>query len=48
MPDPPSIDQHEVTDKGSINQRAVLANRADLVEDIYSPKPSARVISLTK
>jgi hypothetical protein len=24
-----------VTDKGSLNQRAVLQNRADLVEEIY-------------
>jgi feruloyl-CoA synthase len=32
----PSIDHGEVTDKGSINQRAVLARRADLVEELYS------------
>jgi feruloyl-CoA synthase len=35
MTDPPSIDRSEVTDKGSINQRAVLANRAALVEAVY-------------
>jgi feruloyl-CoA synthase len=33
---PPSIDHSEVTDKGSINQRAVLMRRADLVEALYN------------
>jgi feruloyl-CoA synthase len=46
MPEPPAIDAHEVTDKGSINQGAVLKNRAALVLDLYSPRPSARVISI--
>ncbi|MBA5639355.1 feruloyl-CoA synthase [Duganella sp. LX20W] len=32
---PPSIDHSEVTDKGSINQRAVLARRAELIEALY-------------
>lgn len=40
----PSMAAGEVTDKGSINQRAVLRNRADLVEEIYAG--SDRVISL--
>src|SRR5690606_14983735 len=35
MAEPPSIDRDEVTDKGSINQRAVLRNRAALVESLY-------------
>ncbi|MGC2518644.1 MAG: feruloyl-CoA synthase [Burkholderiales bacterium] len=43
---PPSIDAHEITDKGSINQRAVLKHRADLVEDLYSEQPSPRVIAV--
>ncbi|MES2993637.1 MAG: feruloyl-CoA synthase [Pseudomonadota bacterium] len=34
--EPPSIDRGEVTDKGSINQRAVLAHRAELVEQLYA------------
>ncbi len=34
--EPPSIDKGEVTDKGSINQRAVLAARAALVEALYA------------
>jgi len=39
---PPSIDAHELTDKGSISQRAVLENRAEVVEELYTD--SARVI----
>ena len=41
---PPSIDRGEITDKGSINQRAVLATRADVVADLYAARPSAAVI----
>lgn len=41
---PPSIDSGEMTDKGSINQRAVLANRKALVDELYAAKASARVI----
>jgi feruloyl-CoA synthase len=37
---PLSIDAGEITDKGSINQRAVLKARADLVEMLYT-KPYA-------
>ena len=36
--EPPSIDKGEVTDKGSINQRAVLTARAALVEALYAGK----------
>jgi feruloyl-CoA synthase len=43
---PLSIDRGEVTDKGSINQRAVLDHRAALIEELYSPTPSSRVITL--
>jgi feruloyl-CoA synthase len=35
MAEPPSIDRGEITDKGSINQRAVLRHRADRVEELY-------------
>jgi len=41
---PLSIDRGEVTDKGSINQRAVLDHRCALVEMLYSPNPGADVI----
>jgi feruloyl-CoA synthase len=33
---PLSIDRGEVTDKGSVNQRAVLEHRAELIEAIYA------------
>jgi feruloyl-CoA synthase len=38
--EPPSIDKGEVTDKGSINQRAVLLHRAPLVEALYEGRRS--------
>ena len=44
MAEPPSIDRGEMTDKGSINQRAVLRHRADLVEELYRGSP--RVIAV--
>jgi feruloyl-CoA synthase len=34
--EPPSIDGNEITDKGYINQRAVLERRADLVAKLYA------------
>ena len=40
----PSLDLGEVTDKGSLNQRAVLKHRHDLVAELYAPEPSPRVI----
>ncbi len=46
MAEPPSLDKAEMTDKGSINQRAVLGNRAALVEEIYAAAPSPRVIRI--
>ncbi|HEX6001230.1 MAG TPA: feruloyl-CoA synthase [Hyphomicrobiaceae bacterium] len=42
--DPPSLDLGEITDKGSINQRAVLRCRAPLVADLYAAQPPAQVI----
>ncbi|MEN9843141.1 MAG: hypothetical protein RLZZ612_970 [Pseudomonadota bacterium] len=36
LADPPTIDRGEITDKGSINQRAVLSHRADTVEKLHS------------
>ena len=36
MAEPPSIDGGEITDKGYLNQRAVLERRAALVERLYS------------
>jgi feruloyl-CoA synthase len=43
---PLSIDRGEVTDKGSINQRAVLQHRAGMIDQLYSATPPAHVITL--
>jgi Acyl-CoA synthetases (AMP-forming)/AMP-acid ligases II len=40
----PDIDKGEVTDKGSINQRAVRTHRVDLVEALYAEAPAAHII----
>ena len=42
------MDTHELTDKGSISQRAVLENRAVMVEELYSNPPSLRVVLIEK
>ena len=39
MAEPPQIDGNEITDKGYINQRAVLARRAARVEKLYTSAP---------
>jgi feruloyl-CoA synthase len=44
LDEPPSLDAGEMTDKGSINQRAVLARRAALVEELYRDPPSEKLI----
>src|SRR5258706_11455880 len=44
MSEPPSIDANEITDKGYMNQRAVLERRAALVEQLYAG--GAEVITL--
>lgn len=44
MAEPPSIDANEITDKGYINQRAVLERRRALVERLYADPPSPDVI----
>jgi feruloyl-CoA synthase len=41
---PPSVDHNEITDKGYLNQRAVLAARAALVEMLYADPPDGSVI----
>lgn len=35
LPTAPSLDQGEITDKGSVNQRAVLRHRHDLIAELY-------------
>jgi len=41
---PPSLDAREITDKGSLNQKAVLQHRGALVEDLYTEATSVRLI----
>ena len=36
LEEPPSLDAGEMTDKGTINQRAALARRAALVDELYA------------
>jgi feruloyl-CoA synthase len=45
LAEPPSLDIGEMTDKGSINQRAVLAHRGALVEALYAAAPQPYVIT---
>jgi feruloyl-CoA synthase len=42
---PPSLDAGEITDKGYINQRQVLANRPELVDLLYTDPPPGPVIA---
>jgi len=44
MEDPPSLDSGELTDKGSINQRAALGHRAAEVEELYAEHPCDKII----
>jgi feruloyl-CoA synthase len=44
LDEPPSIDACEITDKGSINQKAVLQQRSALVEELYATPPPSRVL----
>jgi feruloyl-CoA synthase len=45
LEEPPSIDAGEVTDKGSINQRAVLARRAALIDAVYAGADVATIVA---
>jgi feruloyl-CoA synthase len=38
LTEPPSIDGHETTDKGSLNQRAILERRRAIVDRLYEAK----------
>ncbi|MBA4210702.1 MAG: acyl-CoA synthetase, partial [Parvibaculum sp.] len=45
MLEPPSIDGHEITDKGYVNQAATAARRAHLVERLYrEPAPEDVIV----
>jgi feruloyl-CoA synthase len=45
MAEPPLIDANEITDKGYLNQRAVLARRADQVERLYGDDEAVIVLA---
>jgi feruloyl-CoA synthase len=42
--EPPSLDAREITDKGSLNQKAVIQHRTALIDELYAEAPPARVI----
>src|SRR5262249_18035975 len=44
LDEPPSLASEEMTVKGSLNQKALLTNRAALVDELYRDPPSPRVI----
>jgi feruloyl-CoA synthase len=46
LAEPLSLDAGEVTDKGSVNQRAVLTHRASLVEELYAAAPPPHVMAV--
>ena len=46
LEEPPSLDAREITDKGSLNQRAVLEHRAALVEELYGSQDSDLIFRL--
>jgi feruloyl-CoA synthase len=46
LDEPPSIDAGEITDKGYVNQRAVLERRAAIVARLYAEEPDEDVIVL--
>jgi feruloyl-CoA synthase len=45
MGEPPSVEAGEITDKGYINQRAVLNRRTDLVQMLYADMPDPSVVT---
>lgn len=46
LTEPPSADAGEITDKGYLNQRAVLERRASELTALYAPVSDARVIRI--
>ncbi|WP_332702241.1 feruloyl-CoA synthase [Devosia sp.] len=45
---PPSVDAGEITDKGSINQRAVIAARARAFADLYAEPAPGHVLTFAR
>jgi feruloyl-CoA synthase len=46
VPEAPSLDRGEITDKGSINQRSMLARWEELVEQLYREQPPSHVVTI--
>ena len=46
LEEPPSLDAQEITDKGSLNQRAILTRRAALVDALYAADAREEVIRI--
>jgi feruloyl-CoA synthase len=46
LQDPPSLDAGEMTDKGSLNQRAVLERRKAAVEQLYAAGPAPDILRI--
>src|SRR5262249_4889912 len=46
LPDPPSIDANEITDKGYVNQRAAAAYRHREIALLFADMPGPEVIEL--
>ncbi|MEN3746611.1 AMP-binding protein [Sphingomonas sp. HF-S3] len=46
LDEPPSANAHEMSDKGTINRRAVIDRRADQVARLYADMPDADIIDL--
>ena len=46
LDDPPAIDAQELTEKGSVNQKAVLRNRAAVVEQLFAERLDESLIEI--
>ena len=46
MDEAPSLAAGEITDKGYVNQRAVLERRRELVESLFNRRPNRAVTDL--
>lgn len=45
LAEPPALDKGEITDKGSVNQRAVLTHRAEKIESLYDGTDPSRLLA---
>jgi len=46
MAEPPSVDGHEITDKGYVNQRATMERRKELVDKLYEKAAPPEAIEI--